>query len=272
MTNESYAGVSFFIVPHADDWQLFMQPNAYTALLAPGQRVVFIITTAGDAGSGERYWKAREEGCKSSIRFCLAPHAALTELNGVQQFNDHPIYYWLVNNVICYFLRLPDGNLDGTGFPGYNHQSLSKFRKGEVDALSAVDNTTTYNSWDDLCATLQMIITAESSGNPNARLHYLNPCTSANPHDHADHIATGQVVQAIDALAAMPQALYMGYHSGQEGKPVSVSDYFWKAGMFAAYEKAVYDASGYSTLQEDVQLYLRWCARGASFVTVNWEY
>ena len=272
MTNESYAGVSFFIVPHADDWQLFMQPNACTGLVAPGQRVVFIITTAGDAGKGEHYWKAREEGCKSSIRFCLAPHATLTEVDGVQQFNNHPVYYWLVNNAICYFLRLPDGNLDGSGFPGYNHQSLSKFRKGEVDALSTVDNATTYNSWKDLCATLQGIITVESNGIPNTRLHYLNPCTSANPHDHADHIATGQVVQAIDALAAMPQALYMGYHSRQEGKPISEPDYFWKAGMFAAYEKAVYDGSGYSTLQEDVQLYLCWCAKGASFVTVNWKY
>ncbi|MEJ7679281.1 MAG: hypothetical protein WKG06_15780 [Segetibacter sp.] len=87
-----------------------------TILVLPGSKVVFIITTAGDAGAGETYWLAREEGSKSSLRFCLAPLAALSESSGTKEFNQHTINYWSVNNATCYFLRLPDGNLDGNGF------------------------------------------------------------------------------------------------------------------------------------------------------------
>ena len=56
--------ISFYVVAHADDWQLFMHPNVHADFIAPQCKVVFIITTAGDAGKGERYWLAREEGLK----------------------------------------------------------------------------------------------------------------------------------------------------------------------------------------------------------------
>src|SRR3954454_18953043 len=101
MTRESYAEVSFYIVAHADDWQLFMQPNAYKGLVDADHKVVFIVTTAGDAGNEERYWRAREEGCKSSIRFCLAPLSDISESGGTREFNNHPITFWSVSNLIC---------------------------------------------------------------------------------------------------------------------------------------------------------------------------
>src|SRR3954453_3995023 len=122
MTRESYTEVSFYIVAHADDWQLFMQPNAYKDLVSIGTKIVFIITTAGDAGQEERYWCAREEGCKSCIRFCLAPLFEISESNGIKEINRHDISYWTAGNAICYFLRLPDGNLDGSGFQRYDYQ------------------------------------------------------------------------------------------------------------------------------------------------------
>jgi hypothetical protein len=267
MTNELYAEVSFYIVAHADDWQLFMQPNAYKDLVASGHKVVFIITTAGDAGNEVQYWRAREEGCKSSIRFCLAPLSALAESAGTRKCNHHEIYYWAANNAICYFLRLPDGNIDGSGFSKYNYQSLPKFSNGIINSITAIDNSTTYRDWTDLCNTLQTIIQTESGGISISCINYQNPCISANPNDHADHIATGQAIQAIGNLSHVPQALFAGYNSGNETTMMNETEYFWKAGMFAAYEKAVLDGSGYSTLKEDIPTYLRWCARGANFIT-----
>src|SRR4051794_29771163 len=105
MTNESYTRMSFYIVAHADDSLLFMQPNAYRDLIASNNKIVFIIVTAGDAGEDEKYWRAREEGAKSSIRFCLAPRICLSELNNTKEFNSHIINYWSTNNTVCYFLR-----------------------------------------------------------------------------------------------------------------------------------------------------------------------
>src|SRR4051812_36717493 len=107
MPDEQFTEISFYVVAHADDWQLFMHPNVYNDLRAAGSKVVYIITTAGDAGGSETYWAAREEGSKSSVRFCLAPLAALSESTGTKQFNHHIINYWAANNAACYFLRLP---------------------------------------------------------------------------------------------------------------------------------------------------------------------
>lgn len=269
MPDEQFAKISFYVVAHADDWQLFMQPNAYIDLVEPGSKVVFIITTAGDAGLGETYWTAREQGMKSSIRFCLAPLAALTESSGAKEFNQHTITYWSVNNTTCYFFRLPDGNLDGNGFSAYNYQSLSKLRSGQINIITAINNSATYKSWSDFYISLQAIIQYESYHIPDAWINYLNPNMVANPNDHTDHITTGQAVQEITVISGMPQALFVGYSVSNIEENLQLMDLFWKAGMFAAYEKAVYDSSSYSTLRESVSTYLRWCLSSANFITTD---
>ncbi len=269
MPVEPSAEISFYIVAHADDWQLFMQPNAYNDLVAANSKVIFIITTAGDAGAGEKYWRAREEGCKSSVRFCLAPLANFAETSGTNDLNTHTIHYWLANNASCYFLRLPDGNLDANGFSSLGYQSLHKFCEGLISTITAADNSTTYNSWQDFCSTLQSIILHESEGKSNILVNYLNPDAGKNPNDHPDHIATGQAIQAMTILSGLQQALFVGYSVGDDQEKLHPKDLFWKAGMFAAYEKAVFDESGYSTLKEGVDIYLRWCLSAANFITVT---
>src|SRR5690348_6845283 len=101
MPYAQFAEVSFYVVAHADDWQLFMHPNVFNDLITPSGKVVFIITTAGDAGANELFWAAREEGMKSSIRFCLAPLGMLSESSGIRECNHHNIHYWSVNTVTC---------------------------------------------------------------------------------------------------------------------------------------------------------------------------
>ena len=44
--------VSIFTVAHQDDWQLFMNPEAYHGMDEPQEKAVFIHVTAGDAGAG----------------------------------------------------------------------------------------------------------------------------------------------------------------------------------------------------------------------------
>ena len=260
--------VSFYVVAHADDWQIFMHPNVYNDLVASKSKVVFIITTAGDAGVNEIYWLAREEGCKSSIRFCLAAFAPLLEASSVRVFNHHNVTSWSANNTCCYFLRLPDGNINGDGFPRYANQSLSRLKSGRIDKITAVDNSTTYENWSDFYNTLQAIIHLESGGVANVQISYLNPDTSENPGDHTDHISTGQAVQDMAVTSSLKQALYMGYCLSNGQDYLLPKDLFWKAGMFAAYEKAVYDGSRYSTLNEGINIYLTWCLQKPRFITI----
>jgi LmbE family N-acetylglucosaminyl deacetylase len=260
--------ISFYIVAHADDWQLFMQPNAHHDLVADASKVVFIVTTAGDAGAEKGYWQAREEGMKSSIRFCLAPFGDLTELNDTRNFNARTINCCSINNTISYFLRLPDGGLNGDGFAAQEYESLRKLKSGDIISINAVDNSATYN-WQDLCATIQSIILTESNTIPDVSINYQNPDTNANPNDHPDHIATGQAIHSISIVSRLHQRLFVGYSSGNSQEKLDETDLFWKIGMFATYEKAVVDHSDYSTLKEGVDIYTRWCLSSARFIAVN---
>ncbi len=49
---EAQNTTNVFVSAHPDDWQLFMNPNAYNSVKTPNEKVVFIHTTAGDAGQG----------------------------------------------------------------------------------------------------------------------------------------------------------------------------------------------------------------------------
>ena len=46
------AKVSFYFAAHEDDWQLFMNPQAFDDVLDAKSKTVFIHLTAGDAGLG----------------------------------------------------------------------------------------------------------------------------------------------------------------------------------------------------------------------------
>src|SRR6266487_1516572 len=68
--------VAFYFGAHLDDWQLFMNPNAYYDVQKPSNKVVFVYVTAGDAGVGlgnggrsQPYYLARENGAKRSVKF-----------------------------------------------------------------------------------------------------------------------------------------------------------------------------------------------------------
>src|SRR6185503_231465 len=68
--------VAFYFGAHPDDWQLFMNPNAYYDVQKPSNKVVFVYVTAGDDGAGlgngkgsQPYYLARENGAKLSVAF-----------------------------------------------------------------------------------------------------------------------------------------------------------------------------------------------------------
>jgi hypothetical protein len=265
---QDYEKIAVYAVAHADDWQLFMQPRVYHDLVSPNCKVVFIITTAGDAGMDEKFWVAREEGSKSSVRFCLAPLGDTSEEKGTRNFNNHRIQYWSFNNTTTYFLRLPDGSVNGNGFEANCFNCLSKFNRSEINEISAIDKSATYRGWYELVNVLELIVLQEIEGISSGIIHYLNPDLSYNPGDHSDHIATGRALQEMTVIKSLQQVLYAGYSVCSTGDQLASADLFFKTGMFAAYEKAVYDLSGYSTLKENYTLYKSWCSKAAKFIKI----
>jgi hypothetical protein len=264
-----YSEIAFYIIAHQDDWQLFMNLNAYHDLVNSTCKVVIIHTTAGDEGQGPTYWHPREIGAISSARFCLAPMGLPAQgTTGIRTFNNHTINYWSACNATCYFMRLPDGKGNGNGFQLYNYQSLTKLENGKIPTITAVDQSTVYNGWSDLCQTIQAIIQTESSDVGNIRINYQDPDPTYNSGDHADHYATGNAVQTMEIIPSLQQALFVDYNILQYPPDLTGVDLFWKSGMFAAYEEALYNGSGHSTILEGAR-YIDWCLRSAHYRTIN---
>jgi hypothetical protein len=73
----------------------------------------------------------------------------------------------------------------------------------------------------------------------------------------------------MSILPNLKQSLFVGYNCRNASQNLHPSELFWKTGMFAAYEKAVFDGSGYSTLNENIDLYYEWCIKSAHFKIRN---
>jgi hypothetical protein len=192
-----YATVAFYITAHQDDWQLFRGEVAYADVKKSSSKVVFIHTTAGDAGLTNGWWEAREQGAIAAVRSALPPQPVTTH---VQTFNGHPVQRYVCANTVIYFMRLPDGNGYGTGYPSNHYQSLTKLRDGGM-ALAAVDGSTTYSTWSDFCATLAALVVLEREEIPQDHpwIHAVDYCATINPDDHPDHKATADAVRSFAA-------------------------------------------------------------------------
>jgi hypothetical protein len=202
--------VAYYISPHPDDWQIFRADQAYKDMWA---KVVFIYISAGDGGRKDGWWQCRELGAiMSAVRVLPSPLPRIDV--GVVAFNGHPITSYMCGNTKSYFLRIPDGNRCGDGFPAFGNQSLKKLRENTILSIEAVDGSTTYHSWEDFCATLEAIIVSEKQNcqaypwiNAPEFDRALNPC------DHEDHYATADALNTSYIQKNHFRALWVGYDS-----------------------------------------------------------
>ncbi|WP_261664913.1 PIG-L family deacetylase [Deinococcus sp. Marseille-Q6407] len=201
--------VSFYVVAHQDDWQLFMSPEAYADSQQENTKMVMIYLTAGDAGRrsmtpGESYVLAREEGAERSLRFLsdvgTVSHKAATRSQA--RIGDHLIRRVAYGNTVSYYFRLPDG-----GF-------LSQLHDGEIQQLAAVDQSTVYQGWDDLSATLKQVLRKEGSYTAKLHVNLADPDAQINDGDHSDHQETSLLAGGL--LTDVPcaeQRLYQTYNT-----------------------------------------------------------
>lgn len=233
------ATAAVYFSAHPDDFLLFQNPFPDAAANA---RMIYIFVTAGDAGLGvgpsnAPYYLAREAAAIKAIRFmadAARPWAETATPSNVS-VNGHPIYKYSYRSSVAYFLRLPDGNGGGEGFPGTGNVSIVKLYKGGANILSAVDNSTTYNGWKDLSDTVTAIVKSEIAGQPYVTLNANDTDESKNPGDHHDHYATGALASAVkNALPCTYLASHMGYALAGM-MTLSGRETVDKSGAFASY-------------------------------------
>lgn len=206
-----------YFTAHPDDFVLFMNP--YLDVARNDTTAIFVFVTAGDAGlgkgpTGAPYYAARENGALRAIRFMADVYdtTVASPVTGTVKLAGHSIRRVTYKNTVTYFLRLPDGAVEGVGYPISSYASLMKLKTGETTSMRAVDGSTTYKGWNDLVATLTALVRKEAAGSSNVWLdvHEADPVLS--PGDHSDHQATGLAVSAIQpSLPCTNIAYYVGY-------------------------------------------------------------
>jgi hypothetical protein len=237
--------VSVFAVAHEDDWQLFMNPEAYHAMDEPQEKAVFIHVTAGDAGAGVGgepvpYYLAREEGALRAVRF-MANASDPSQGRGVAMESarveraGHKVQRYAYANAVVYFLRIPDGNIvTGTVFTPHP-QSLTKLRAGEIAATEAIDGSARYVGWNDLVATLDAIVVSEQVAGSGLKLHIAELDETINAGDHPDHRATAFAMEDVAKLhPCAPLMRHVEYATRDLPVNVAGTDYMIDVGTWAA--------------------------------------
>jgi GlcNAc-PI de-N-acetylase len=190
---KSSSEVRYYVAAHQDDWQLFYGQQAFADLSQPGARVVFVYTTAGDAGGPDAWWQARERGALAAQ---ASPTGGAPPAPETIDINGHAIAVYDADSFISYHLRLPDGNLQGDGFPATGFVSLESLHVGCIGQLAALDRSTVYHGWDDFCATLGAIFDRER-GSATPWVNAADWSWKCSPEDHSDHKTTANALRKI---------------------------------------------------------------------------
>ena len=246
--------LNVFLSAHPDDWQLFMNPNAFHAVKGGGP-VLFVHSTAGDAGTGmgyDEYTLAREAGSLNAIRYMVnianggrghGPHDKATTV----AINGKPVRTFPYKNTTSYFLRLPDGNGDGSGYDLHNFKSLEKFYKGEVKNLHTVDSSAIYKNKKELQKMLTALVMKHAEKRP-VRFHIADTDSVINPGDHSDHRFTSHLIQEISKKLKNSQCyLYKEYSSNQDPMNIQGPDFLISAGTWGVTALGLTDFYHYST-------------------------
>jgi hypothetical protein len=210
----------FYVNAHADDALFFRGEGLFTDMHTPDVKTVQVLVTAGDAGRTDGWWETRETACLEAMAGTLTPGAvtsARVTVNG-HRVQRHTAVTWVV-----YALRLPDGGLDGNGFPATGNRSLTKLRSGAIGSLPAVDGSTTDTGWADLVATLRAIVTAQRGTTVRPWINAPDPDRAATPGDHPDHWATGEAVRDFAAAAGLNRLWWVSYDT--KNRPANLTGY-----------------------------------------------
>jgi hypothetical protein len=250
--------VSIFVVAHPDDWQLFMNPDAFHAMKQPQGKAVFVHVSAGDAGKGlagepTPYYLAREEGALRAIRFMANAVDATAALGAdskpeAVERAGHKVARHSYANAVAYFLRIHDGNIVNGNEYVEHPLSLQRLRSGASTETKAIDDSTRYAGWSDFVATLEAVIASERVPGAALHLHLAELDEKRNPGDHADHRAVAFAMEEIAARLPCARVSRHEEYATRDRKPnVTGVDYMIDAGTWAATASGLSDLHAGST-------------------------
>jgi LmbE family N-acetylglucosaminyl deacetylase len=232
--SQAATGPTLTIVAHEDDDLIFISPALLHAIQA-GATVRTVYLTAGDDGMSASYWMTREEGPRAAYALMAGKANLWTQSDaGVP---GHPIPLFTLSgspNISLAYLRLPDGNLDGSGFPATGNESLQQLWQGTITKIDAIDGSSSYTQ-TSLITTLARLMT----GAQPTQIYTQDFVGTYGDGDHSDHHATAYLTQAAARQYAAAHTVtgYEGYGTSSLRVNVSGTDLTAKQNAFYTYGK-----------------------------------
>ncbi len=192
------------IVAHEDDDLLFLSPDLLHTVQS-GDCVRTVFLTAGDSGHNKFYWVNRQLGAQAAYDTMLGKKDVWVQR--IVRLADNR--YISVSSpksdpkISLIFFNLPDGGLQGNGFPSSHFESLAKLYGGETASIQSVDRQSRY----DKAELTQALSSLMNIYQPSV-VRTQADVYSANFPDHSDHIATGHF--ATDAANQYSQVQFAG--------------------------------------------------------------
>ena len=213
--------ISFFIVAHADDIELFMGKEAqYQIQQNSVDRMVFIVLSAGDANRKNRkkplrkitWWQAREHSHTAAISSWNQYRDAAFE----QQIQVNQKYLTKINmgDKIClYNFRLTDAD---------KTTSLAQLVQQHSSSINDLTHNQAY-SLDALQQSLLALLKTESAQAEYADFFIMDCDDQRNPEDHKDHQATSLILIEILKELTIPHKSLTGYLTySTHNKPINL--------------------------------------------------
>jgi len=231
-TSSATTGRTLNIVAHEDDDLLFLSPDLLHAIQS-GRTVGTIFLCAGDAGKGTAYWKGREAGARAAYAQMCGVANSWTQTDA--GISEHPIPIFRLAerpSVFLAFLRIPDGNFDGSGFLNTGSQSLQKLWTGVLSTIHVLDGSSSYTK-ESLSSVLSSLIASFQPDQVNMQ-DYVG---TFGDGDHSDHHATAYFVQSALQEYKMPYSFtgYDDYHTASLPANVIGADLAAKQKAFFVY-------------------------------------
>lgn len=229
--------VSFWA--HFDDDLIFGSP-ALPQELDAGHCLRTFFATGSDAGRGAEYGVGREVGIRVAYDQLRGRSGPWTDDTVTLRSGLTVTATWPSDDrrITLFFLRLPDGGLDGRGFPATGSQSLPMLIDGTMPAMTTIDTGAPVTR-DQLIATALELVHAYRTVRV---LSHLPGFAVGAEGDHPDHQAFGTAIAwAADADASLSSILDVAQGYGVRYREWNIpdADLARKIAVFIAY--AAYD-------------------------------
>ncbi len=226
------------VVAHQDDDILFQNPDLQHDINDLNCiRTVYV--TAGDAGGDPQYWLSREKGAQAAYNHMLKQNAIWEERSIKLETGQ---YITVTNpqgnrSISLIFLRLPDGNIHGTGFAARNYESLERLVGGYTTEIHSVDGQSTYDK-SSLAKTITAVMEIYLPDEVRTQAqHY----SGASFPDHSDHSIVGELTseahRELKNASQVPLKYYDGYPGREQPENVFNQDQTEKFMTFLEYAK-----------------------------------